>query len=570
MSDIKVSAIEVKHAVYCVENKKLNPESRTIDDCVVVKVNKHMSDGSIVPDMMHFKNFERDFFVTKKSKRNHKQKKSIESIDNLERFKCRQIDLKRSVARALGFHNGFTGKFKSLCRSPYIYGTDLSTPVIIKNRFKKLYPDAITENKIAVLDIETDVVNGTEEPILCSITSGNKAFIAYTHDYAKSHDDPEKAYMDAINLYVGDYVKTRNIEIEFYRGKNAGDICAAAIKKHHDWMVDFVVIWNISFDVGKIMPCLVKYDYNPADVFSHPSVEPKFRKAVWIPGKEEKEKYNSTSGKVVKMRIPVEQRWHVLDTPSNACWLCGMAVYYQLRKASGQESEYNLNYILNKNLKLTKLKFEATAHLEDSLHWHVVMQKNHRPEYVAYNLFDDISVELLFEKLGDFKSAVSVLIGSSEYYRFDSQTRLISDDLQMVYRDRGYICCGVSDEMEDELDKHVCSKDGWITTLASHLCHDNGVPFFDKDPLNSEIRLWVYDVDAKATYPSEGIACNIAQETTRVEFNKMAGLSSDEQRSVGINLTGGANNAAELLSVAYGMPSFDDVLSIFKQSEGII
>ena len=83
---------------------------------------------NIIPDPI------RPFYVTAKQFRTYQYKKEFEDISKLEMFQCRDSELATKVAEALGYGSWMNRKFslRQLCNSPYTYGCDIETEVLIK------------------------------------------------------------------------------------------------------------------------------------------------------------------------------------------------------------------------------------------------------------------------------------------------------------------------------------------------------------------------------------------------------------------------------------------------------
>src|SRR5690606_30853048 len=128
---------------------------------LMVKEVIHYEDGTLLPNVRLFHNYQREFWVTKPGFRKHTDKKEWEEERKLQKFKTTQARLPQAIASALG-NPGLRGGLRTLARSPFLYGCDVTTPVLIKQRYMKQYPDCVSENTLAVVDIETDVNNGTD------------------------------------------------------------------------------------------------------------------------------------------------------------------------------------------------------------------------------------------------------------------------------------------------------------------------------------------------------------------------------------------------------------------------
>jgi hypothetical protein len=86
---------------------------------------------------------------------------------------------------------------------------------------------------------------------------------------------------------------------------------------------------------------------------------------------------------------------------------------------------------------------------------------------------------------------------------------------------------------------------------------NNGIPIIREFPfIRSGARIHNADLDVKATYPTIEACANISKETTLRELSRIDGISEREQRIIGLNLTGGVSNAAEVCTMVYKMPTF--------------
>jgi hypothetical protein len=211
-------------------------------------------------------------------------------------------------------------------------------------------------------------------------------------------------------------------------------------------------------------------------VFSDPRVPAKYRHFKYKEGSSQK---ITQGGKVTP--IHPADRWHVATCPATFWFIDSMCTYKKLRIAAGNEPSYALDAILHTHLDLGKLKFTETDHLT-GLGWHMEMQRLYKLEYIIYNIFDCIALELLDEKTGDISSAFPVQCGVSEYRSFSQNPRRIADDLHFYCLNNDLVMGSTSDEMVTELDKHVIDMNGWIVTLPAFLATGNGLPIIRELP----------------------------------------------------------------------------------------
>jgi hypothetical protein len=244
-----------------------------------------------------------------------------------------------------------------------------------------------------------------------------------------------------------------------------------------------------------------------------------------------------------------------------------MCVYKQVRTGKQEERSYGLDAILNKHLKRGKLKFTAADHLAKA-DWHIFMQKHYPVEYIIYNVFDCIGMELLDEKTKDLSVSVPSGAAMSDYSKFNSQPRRVVDKLHYFVMERGKIIGTTSDEMSLEFDMQTISLKDWIVMLPAHLVADNGLKIILEYPeLASNIRIHIGDLDVSASYPNGESVFNISKETTRKELISVDGVSESVRRMQGINLSGGATNAVEFCTGMFKMPQMTQWLEAYQRQD---
>lgn len=550
-----IVAVECKHAVYCAPSDR---EDR--DDAIFVKEVVHLKDGRQIPRTHLELNYKRSFYMERNQ--NYKEKKTQQKLQRLQKFSCTQRNLMGAIGRALGYKP--QGGLRTIARNPYLYGADISTPTLLKQEYRERAPNNISPNKVAVFDIETDVVNGTGDmPICMSLTFKDRVFLAASKEWIGTNPKYVEEVQAAAKKYIGDHIEARNITIEVMVCRTAGEMIVETFKRAHLWMPDFVTIWNIDFDIPKCLKVLKDEGIDPAQVFSDPSVPEKFKFFRYKQGSATK---TTATGRVDSIH-PAE-RWHTAECPASFFLIDSMCVYKRIRMAKQNESSYSLDAVMKRNLKsLGKLKF-AEADAYTGLQWHIFMQTNFKVEYSVYCIFDCIGVELLDEKIKDLQLVITTQSKASEYTIYNSQPRRLVDDYYFFCRDRGFIVASCSDEMVHELDQYVTDMKGWIVTLPSHQCVDNGLAIIEEMPdVRTFIRSHVADLDIVSTYPNVQVILNISRETTRRELYKIEGCPERVQRMAGINMTGGHVNAVEVACAVMKAPSFDALLEDFLKQD---
>jgi hypothetical protein len=121
----------------------------------VVKVNAHYSDGTSEPKLLHKYGFKRPYYITKPKYRNHREKKTYEHIEKLDRFECTQSELIHHVGRRLQRQGKLS--LRQLGDSPYLYGTDILSTAVLVHQLRRKYKAANetpSRRSLAVLDID--------------------------------------------------------------------------------------------------------------------------------------------------------------------------------------------------------------------------------------------------------------------------------------------------------------------------------------------------------------------------------------------------------------------------------
>lgn len=548
-----IKGLEFRHATYC------ESQANADDDAVVIKEYVHTKDGQRIPHVRVVRNYERPYYITKPGYQDHKDKLEYEHIDKVQKFKCRQRHLAKDIAKRTGYFGQIRG-LKSVCRSPFVYGADIGPGPILHYNYNKQWPECVgAAGNVAAFDIETDVVRGTGDIILSSLTYKDKIICTINKWWIGEHinqlDHIRKRVEDLLEVYI----KDRNIKIEFEICENEALVAKRCFDKAHEWKPDFISIWNMNFDLPKVIAALDKYKINKADVFSAPEVPREYRFFEYKEGSKTKK---TQDGTVTSLHFA--DRWHVATCPASFYFLDSMCLYKRIRTARGNVPSYSLDAALTRHLKMTKMKFDV-GDCKTQLEWHYKMQSEHKLEYIAYNIFDCIGLELLDENTGDISRAFGGLIGISDFGNFNKNPRRIVDDMHFYALENNRVIATTSDEVAEELDKYVVNMRNWIVTLGSYLIDENGVPMIKDIPsLFSMLRTHLADLDVEGTYPTLEAILNISKETTHLELASIRGLTDAQRRMVGINMTGGKSNALEICTTVFKAPTALELLDMYR------
>lgn len=550
-----VVGLECVYATYCTDRN-------TDSDALVVKEKIHLKDGTTIPNIRIFKDHLWDFYITQKGHRNHQLDKESEEIGKLKRFESTRIRMPRAIARALDTYC-VTNSVREMSKSPYLYGTDIKPVSLIRDVYAKRYPNLTPTRTFTVagLDLETDVVDGTGEVIMANIAMKGKSYTAVTRKFARNNPNFPEEVKKAIKKLVGKEVEGWDIVIEVK--DTPGDCCWEVLQIAHQWKPDYISIWNMKFDIPKMMEALERDGYNLADAFSDPKVPQQFRFFRWKEGPAIKV---TQSGE--KMSLHHADRWHSVFCPAGFYFIDAMCLYKRIRTAKGNDPSYALNAILEKEGLPVKLSIKETEHLQDDGDmWHLEMQKYYPVYYTVYNFIDDKRLLDLDDKTGDISRAFPALNGISDHSDYNKNPRRIADDLHFFYKERGEIIASTNPDARtvDPLDKYIPSLKDWIITLPAYMIQ-SGIPLFKDAPhIRTMIFQYLSDLDIEGTYPNEELFLNISKKTTLLETCQFKGMTEWERRKFTLDLTGGKSNALELCIRYLGYPTPQEFLKDYRE-----
>ena len=557
------------------------PSKQDTSDIHLVKEILHFEDGTTEPNTRIIKNAKRPFYVVKKGHRNFQDNKEWISLDKLDRFECTQNDLSQAAAMASG-KPWLAGDLRRLCGEfPYIFGADLTCSSYIKQtEYLDLWPELKTPYKLAAFDTETDMLHGTEEIIMASVTCKDRIKTVIKASFLQGIANPIPRIKALVIKYLTEVESTKKNpdgtpktyrvleargikDIDVIIVDTELEILRKLISFSFEVNPDFMAVWNIEFDMDKIVEACRKEGVDVADLLSHPDIPREYKSFLFKKGAAKKE---TASGRVINFKP--SQRWHNIAVPAPYVWIDTMCSYRQIRTGSAEESSYGLDAIMNKHLGMGKLAFSEADHFKgQNAEWHKFMQSKYPLEYVVYNIFDCIGMEMLDEETLDMRISFPMFAGSSDFAKFNSMPRKAVDAIYWFCRDLNLIPGCTADDMTDEADEETTSISGWITMLPSHLIADNGLALIAEIPhLITNVRVAVADLDVTGAYPHNEWVFNVSKETTTKELVEIEGIPEEIQRPQTINFSAGHVNAVEFCSTMFGMPTLSKLSELYAQN----
>ena len=544
--------------VACMQAHYTEASDRSGTDLLVIKERIRDDQGNEKSNLRFIENFKRMFYITKKGYRaTHTTKKEYETLENLDAYTSTQSKLASSIAKVLGERGGYP-KMSDLKKSPYLYGTDISTTSLVRKQYADRYPMYQPNAIVATLDLETNVFSDRGEIIYGCVTCKDKAILAVTKEFIGDIPNPEAQLLEMFEALLGKYKLERKMTLHVRVADDDYGVVRTLFGSLHKIQPDFVSIWNMSFDINKIIDCLEYHNVDPKYIFSDPKVPEIYKKFRWREGQMQK---TTATGKVTSKHVA--DLWHVVDAPASFYIIDAMCFFKQSRVRERARHSYSLDAILREELNLSKLKFKEADHLS-GLEWHQFMQRNFKIHYGIYNVFDCIALELLDEHTKDISRAVLSGLGISDPANLPSGPKRLSNDLHVERLEHGAVIAATSPDMTEPLDKLVLPMTNWIVTAASELSIGKGQPIIsDMEGMATRIYTHAIDVDIESGYPVTGIIMNVGKETTLREVCGIEGMTTDEQRRVGVNITAVPSNAIDLGKSLYGLPSLETLRKEF-------
>lgn len=464
-----ITARECRFAVYCSTPENSNKDLHVVKEVI------HLDDGSIVPRLKLLYNYQRPYWIVNKGQRNFEQYIDYIEEDRCSKFFSNQTNLAYNIARQLGERKQYYS-LREVCESPYVFGADIKSTSCIKQEYLKTFPDTNSEFSVAVFDIETDIVNGTDESIIATLSFKNKCITVIKKSFVEGILDIENKLRILLKQYLGEIIESRKVDVEFVFVDTEIETFARCFAKAHEWMPDFVAIWNQKFDISKFIDACERAEVDPASIICDPKVPDEYKFFRFKLGPSQKVTF---SGKI--MPIKPAAQWHTAFFPASFYIMDSMCAYKHTRIGKQEETSYALDAILKKNKLGGKLKFTQADSYTDKA-WHEFMQKNYPLEYVIYNIYDCIGVEMLDEKVKDLAVVIQQFSNSSDFEDFKSQPRRKCDELHWYFLEKGYVIGTTNSKLYSELDKKVLSRENWIITLANSLNHGNGLNVIKENP----------------------------------------------------------------------------------------
>lgn len=563
----KIIGRECKFVQHLPAVQSPNPKVQR-DDTHVVKEVIHYSDGSLESKLRIVSNYKRPFWITKPHLRNHSDKKESEDLKRVTKYYSTESALGTTVASRLGGKYVGTTELRRVRDSPYLYGIDVSAKTYIKHTYREKYPNCVSDYRVAFYDTEVDTEK--DELIIVSLVLDDNVIIYINKDfilnkgYGSKLDDRLKSNVKkaVIKKFMDNVEKTDltkpiidNLVIDTVFVENDLACITESFKYLHNNDPDLVSIWNINYDIPKILATLKRYGIPPEDVFSDPSLPENLRYFNYKVGISSKK---TDSGKSSPKAF--QDQWHTIFSPSKFWWIDGMCTYNFIRVggktvSGGFGLDNVLKHVLKGKIGKLKVEDEVSAKLS-GVDWHKYMVKNLPISYLAYAAWDVVGMKVLDSHTRDLINVMPMLSMDSGFEIFNSGPKRLVDALHFFYLDRGRV---IGCKAARVVDSANLGLSDWIALMPSHRIKERGKSIFGHDSNQSYIRRYVCDSDQAAGYPSNTIFANVSIDTTIRELLSIEGYTLDEFRTSIIDLFFGPINSIEFCTDMLKLPTLMEI-----------
>lgn len=398
--------------------------------------------------------------------------------------------------------NNRFGERKELHKYPYVLATDYDYRNYFRCEWMLHYHDYDMKFSLTKLfaDIEVDGIDvpGFPTPDICPINAmtivDSEAKVVHTFLL----DNPDNPLIGEFIDNIQDFkTECHNafdesygvFDYRIYIEKDEIVMLQQIFKLINSLERDFMLFWNMGFDIPYIIKRIKALGYDPRDIMCDPEfVQPELYY---------KEDHHHHDFKTKNDTFTISSKTVYLDQ---------MSQYIKIRKARAELKSVKLNAIAKAELKDEKLDYTDEADIK------TLPYKNYR-KFVLYNIKDTLLQYGIEEKTRDIDNVFNrALINATQYESVFSQTILLKNRAYLSYYKQGYII-GNNRNIDYTRDRYVeeddSDEEGFEGALvADPLLNERvGVPILGKP--SKYIFSKVIDFDFSSMYPNITISHNI-------------------------------------------------------------
>jgi hypothetical protein len=522
-----------------------------------------------------------EIYFAKEKFRDYDYNKNFFAIKDSDIYRLPYRRLVKEIAKLAGpkyvsfvddcYRTGRWGEVKSMHQYPYVFGSDYDIENWYRIWFFLNYhhekPKPITK---LFLDIEYDGIGvegfkkDGECPINAITVMDDCMNTSYTFLLRNKKNPLIEKFENDIegfkeNLHAEFDETYGKIEYKFFMYDNEIELISDTFKLVNTLKRDFLLIWNLSFDIPYIIGRLRRLGVDAADIICHKDFERRdlfFKKDI--------------------KNFQVEKKGDYFRVSSYTVYLDQMLVYAQLRKGGGELRSYALTSIAQKELKDGKLDYSEVANIKTL-------------PYVDYGLFVRYNIkDVLLQRRIELKTQDLENVYQRSYYNATTyekifrQSIFLANRAYMEYYNQGYIIGNnanidysiqwddlpeVEEENDDDDDEGTEKKQRFEGALVGgpHLNNHTGIR------LLGTRSMYIFDncvdFDFTGLYPSINITFNIAPNTLlgKLFINKRVDAPDiDEGKLFTDNLL--IDNPLLMGTTWFNLPAFQDLYGEFKDT----
>lgn len=362
--------------------------------------------------------------------------------------------LQKDIAERLGKLNQFYENCRSgnrdanktMCNyAPNILMSDMDIEDNIRFQFSHTYENNYTKPSKSYLDIEADVINckgdfvelgecpinavsfiDDQSLVIHSFLLRNdkNPLIAKFEEETKSPMLHMRLKQFLINAVGGTEqakkykVDKMEVKFHFYDEKDEIVMLQHLFNYINNLKPDFVLAWNMAFDIPYIIQRIINLGYNPKDIMCHPDF--KYKEVRYMI--DERNQFN------------YEERNDFAKISSYSVYLDQMIHFASRRKGQSAIANYRLDYIGQITCGVKKLDY---SHITKNL---AELPYKDYETFVFYNIMDTIVQYCIEYKVNDINSAYNnVLLDNTRWSKIYRQTVYLKNRATKSYYNYGMI-----------------------------------------------------------------------------------------------------------------------------------
>lgn len=458
--------------------------------------------------------------------------------DKVEKVSTSYANLNLDIAKRIGceeqffenIRNGQAYMNKMVHFNPMVMSSDIGIEAFYRMEFDKTYKNEVFAPTKGYLDIETDIWyinNRFPQPGECPINAVSLIIENNNTLYEFLLRDNSNPLITEFENYIGNnnfIDEFRNFVIENVGGENKAkkfklydlnykiiffdseiQLIQAVFNVINMIQPDFVLAWNMAFDIPFFIERIRNLGYDPKDFMCHPDFK-------------EKECMYYIDQVHLNERA---ERTDFAKISSYSVYLDQMIQFASRRKGQSAFTEFKLDTIGSQMAGVNKLDYHhITENLGD-------LPRLDYKTFVMYSMFDTIVQKCVEESTGDINYVLNkAILNSTEYGRVHRQTVYLANRAAMFFWNEGYVIGNNVNRMNDKGEKY----EGAYVADPVLVADNPKETIHYADGTSSVVNVCknALDYDYKALYPSETMEHNIAPNTQIGMINMPEQIYADE------------------------------------------